>query len=172
MAIISASEYPAIRANIHYRLTAKLMPDTMIALPTFAPEAELDLLALLPDAESFTGTKLSRAKNVVIYWTAARLIPSVPQVTSHSFLGDRQAFQTVDWEKHVEYLLGRADDNLGELDVFVNTIEIFRLQGGYRQMLNVERIYSDVYPKFPPFYHYKNYHQLERSDFNVGKRDI
>ena len=172
MAIISASEYPAIRANIHYQLTAKLLPDNMIALPTFAPEAELDLLALLPDAESFTGTKLSRAKNVVIYWTAARLVPSVPQVTSHSFLGDRQAFQMVDWEKHIEYLLEKADENLSHLDVFVNTIEIFKLQGGYRQMLNVERIYSEVYPKFPPFYHYKNLNELERSDFTVGKQSL
>lgn len=168
MAIITTTDYPAVRANIHYQLNDRLLPDSMIALSTFAPEAELDLLALLPDAEDFTGTKLSRAKNVVIYWTAARFVPSVPQVIAHSFLGDRQTFQTVDWEQHIEYLLGRADNNLAELDIFVNTIQVFKLQGGYREMLNVERVYNDYYPSFPPFYHKKNIYELEREAFRIG----
>lgn len=168
MAIISVVEYPAVRAAVHYRLTSKRLPDDFIALPIFAPEAELDLLALLPNAETFTGTRLSRAKNVVIYWTAARLVPSIPQVTSHSFLGDRQSFQTIDWQDHIDYLLGKADENLGELGIFVNTIEVFKLQGGYREMLNVERVYNDYYPSFPPFYHKKNIYELERDDFRVS----
>ena len=169
MAIIGTAEYPAVRAAIHYRLKPKDLPDDMIALPIFAPEAELDLLALLPGAESFTDTKLSRAKNVVIYWTAARLVPSVPQVTAQSFLGDREQFQTIDWEKHIEYLLKKADQNLGELDIFVNTIRVFQLQGGYRELLNAERVYDGVYPKFPPFYHYKNIAELDRNAFAINR---
>lgn len=168
MAIVTTTEYPAVRAAIHYRLKAKDLPDATIGLPIFVPESELDLLALLPDAESFTGTKLSRAKNVVIYWTAARLIPSVPQVTAQSFLGDREQFQTIDWEKHIEYLLRRADQNLAELDIFVNTIQVFQLQGGYREILNAERVYDGYYPKFPPFYHYKNISELDRNALVVG----
>ena len=160
MALITTAEYPSVRFAIDFRLNSIVMPDDIIAQPIFVVEAELDVLAILPQAASFTGTSLTRVKNAVIYLTAIKMIPSVPQLIDQSIFGDREKYELIDWEKKIDNLLDRFDENINRVGVYRNLPRVFSMDGGYKLDLKREYIYVKGDRPFPP---YRDYPTLDRT---------
>lgn len=82
MTILTALDYPQIRAVLDVSLTSTQLPDDTIGMDIFVGRAEADVLALDPDAETRTGADLQHIKNAAIYFTAALLCPTVVRITS------------------------------------------------------------------------------------------
>ena len=151
MALIGTAEYPSVRFAIDIRLTTVSLPDDVIDQPIFAPEANLDILEIIPDAESFTGNKLTRVKNATIYLTALKILPSVPHLIDQSILGDRDKWRVIDLEDQEEKLLDRFDENINRVGVYRNLPHVFCLDGGYKLDLKREYIYAQGDRAFPPY---------------------
>ena len=160
MALIGTAEYPSVRFAIDLRLTAISLPDEVIAQPIFAPEAILDILEILPEAESFTGKNLTRVKNATIYLTALKILPSVARLIEQSILGDRDKWRVIDLEDQEEKLLDRFDENINRVGVYRNLPHVFCLDGGYKLDLRREYVYAQGDRAFPP---YRDEHTFDRT---------
>lgn len=80
MALLSPTDYPAIRAAIDLSLTATELPDATIALDLYSGAAERWVLARDPDAASRTGTDALRVKEAAVLACAALLLPAIPAI--------------------------------------------------------------------------------------------
>lgn len=82
MAILTALDYPAIRAALDVGLNATQLPDATIAQSIFLGAAEDELLRKVPGAATMTGDDLARVKRALVWLTAAYLAHSVVRLTS------------------------------------------------------------------------------------------
>lgn len=112
MTLLTSADYPAIRAALDTSLDATLLPDAIIALPTFLGAAELEVAQRDPAAGTRTGDDLARVKLAVVYLCAANLAPSVPRLTSSDAGDSRFTLAVADWEALAQILRGRADEQL------------------------------------------------------------
>jgi hypothetical protein len=118
-ALLTTTEYPAIRAAIDTSLDTDVLPDSIIALDIYAPSAQRDVLALDATAEDRTGDELQHAKNAAIYFCAARLIGALPQISRETgFDGSGYQRQAVDTAARAAELRGRAS---AELDAYLES---------------------------------------------------
>lgn len=85
MALLSAAEYPAIRAAIDIALDSTTLPDSIIALDMYVGAGQRDVLLIDPLAESRTGNDLLHATTAAILFTAARLVGALPQIVKETF---------------------------------------------------------------------------------------
>jgi hypothetical protein len=83
--LLTSANYPAIRAAIDITLDTTSLPDAIIALDTFIGAGMRDVLLLDPLAESRAGTDLQHAQTAAILFTAARLVPALPQIVKEAF---------------------------------------------------------------------------------------
>lgn len=104
MAILSSSDYDAIRAAIDVTLTSDMLPDSVIALDIYSGAGEQDVLDLDSTAESATGSDATHVKNAAVYFTAARLAPAVPAIVSQQREDQQYRRQEVDWDARVDEL--------------------------------------------------------------------
>ncbi len=124
MALLSASNYPDIRAAIDTSLDSTTLPDATIALAVYVGSAELWVKERDPSAESRTGDDLQHAKNAAMYMTAALLVPAVPQLTAERYLDEGYEYtrQKIDWDKLAAELRSRAEAELAAyLDASTDT---------------------------------------------------
>jgi hypothetical protein len=117
MAILTSTEYPAIRAAIDITLTTDDLPDSIIALPIYAAAADQDVLARDPLAESRTGAALQHVKNAATYFCAARLILALPQFTQEREGEQQYTRQSVNVADRAAELRGLA---AAELDAVLD----------------------------------------------------
>lgn len=89
MALLTAAEYPAIRAAIDVSLDAVALPDAMIALSIYAPAAEAEVLRQDPAAESRTGDALRRSRDAAVFYAAERLVLRLPQIIREQVSADQ-----------------------------------------------------------------------------------
>jgi len=82
VAILSSTDYPAIRAAIDTELDSSTLSDSVIALNIYSGAADQDVYARDPDADTRTGEDGNRIKRAAVYFCAARLCPVVVRVTS------------------------------------------------------------------------------------------
>ena len=124
MALLTAAEYPSIRAALDVGLDAVALPDSIIELPIYGGSAELEILRRDPDAYERTGLNKRRVMNAIIYLTAAYLAPAIPKITSET-LGDYSyGRQVVDWTKLAIEMRSRADQELSAVTQGSGTIAI------------------------------------------------
>lgn len=112
MSLLTASEYPAIRAAIDVSLDATLLPDSVIALPIYAGAADTDVQSRDPLWASRTGTALQRLVNAAIYLAAASLCPAIPQIIQEQTTEHTYQRRSVDWTALAGELRGRAEAEL------------------------------------------------------------
>lgn len=117
MAILTSSDYPAIRAALDVGLNAQQLPDATIALDTFVGAAEAELLRRVPMAAGKTGDDLKRVKRALVWLTAALLAHSVVRITSMSIQTRDLSYsrQTFDPDEKAAELRGRAEAEIAML---------------------------------------------------------
>lgn len=82
MSILSAADYPAIRAALDTSLDTSALPDQTIALDIYQGAAEREVKERDPDWAARTGTDALRLRAAAVFLTAARLTSAVIRVTS------------------------------------------------------------------------------------------
>lgn len=117
MTILSASDYPAIRAALDVGLNEAQLPDATIGQDIFLGAAEAELLLRVPDAASKTGDDMSRVVRALVWLTAALLAHSVVRVTSLSVQTRDLSYsrQTFDPDAKAAELRSRADVEIAAL---------------------------------------------------------
>jgi len=111
MALLSAADYPAIRAAIDVSLTARVLPDTIIGLPIYVDAAEAEILLRDPLAESRTGAALQHVTNAAVLLAAALLAAAMPAYTAETF-SDYSYQRKIDWAARAAELRQRAEAEL------------------------------------------------------------
>lgn len=111
MALLSAADYPAIRAAIDVSLTARVLPDTIIGLPIYVDAAEAEILLRDPLAESRTGAALQHVTNAAVLLAAALLAAAMPAYTAETF-SDYSYQRKTDWATRAAELRKRAEAEL------------------------------------------------------------
>lgn len=111
MALLSAADYPAIRAAIDVSLTARVLPDSVIGLPIYVDAAEAEILTRDPLAESRTGAALQHVTNAAVLLTAALLAPALPGYTAEDF-SEYSYQRKTDWATRAAELRKRAEAEL------------------------------------------------------------
>ncbi len=138
MAILSAADYPAIRAALDVSLNAQLLPDATIGQDIFVGAAEAELLRRVPDAASRTGDDLKRVKRALVWLTAALLAPSVVRITSLSVQTRDLSYsrQTFDPDEKAAELRSRAESEIAMLltpgEATPSLPTVFTVAAGYR----------------------------------------
>lgn len=138
MAILSAADYPAIRAALDVSLNAQQLPDATIGQDIFVGAAEAELLRRVPDAASKTGDDLRRVKRALVWLTAALLAPSVVRITSLSVQTRDLSYsrQTFDPDEKAAELRSRAESEIAMLltpgEATPSLPTVFTVAAGYR----------------------------------------
>lgn len=114
MAIIDPGDYAAIRASIDVTLDKSSLPDDTIGLSIYSEAADQDVISRVADAESKTGDDAKKIKRAAIFFCAARLIPSVIQLTTINIQVRDASFSrpAFDPEKRKDELIEMAEDEL------------------------------------------------------------
>ncbi len=114
MAILSSSDYPAIREALDVGLTLQQLPDATIGRDIFLGAAEAELLKRVPTAASMTGEDLLRVKRALVWLTAANLAHSVVRITSLSIQVRDMSYsrQTFDPDEKAAELRRRAESEI------------------------------------------------------------
>jgi hypothetical protein len=126
-----------IRAALDLTLDENALPNETIQMPIYGPSGELDTLAADPNAATYAldSAQWQRAVNAVVYFTAARLAPRLPQILRER-LGDYE-YQRQAWDgaaKAAE-LRGLAQEEIAaniESDGEVEPLTGFWLASGCR----------------------------------------
>jgi hypothetical protein len=112
--LLSAFSFDQVRAAIDLALDASALPDETIALPLFVDRAEADIVA--QDASALTylpaDSRYDRVQRAHIYFTAAYIVPSLPNITQEQVGSDRYTRKEWDAEKQVARLRGLANAEL------------------------------------------------------------
>jgi len=112
MALLTISDYPAVRAALDISLTSAALPDAIIELDLYAGAATRAIRARDPIAESRTGDDLARVQLAAVLWCAALLVPALPQIASETHGDDTYRRQTSDPLVFATELRGRAEAEL------------------------------------------------------------
>lgn len=114
MAILTTSDFDAIRKVIDHDLTATDLPNEVIGLDVYLGAAEREVIDRHRDAESETGDDLKRVQAAAIYLTAARIAPGIVRKTTISIQARDSSFSrpAFDGIKRAAELRGLADTEL------------------------------------------------------------
>ena len=114
MTILTANDYPAVRAALDVGLNEAQLTDATIGQDIFVGAAEAELVRRVPTAASMTGENLQRVKRALVWMTAALLAHSVVRVTSLSIQTRDLSYsrQTFDPDEKAAELRGRAESEI------------------------------------------------------------
>ena len=112
MALLSSSDYPAIRALIDTALTAEELPDAAIGYDQIVGYADRLVKSYVPTAESLTGDNLLRAKLAARLIAAAQLAAGSPEIKDMKIGPYSETRQERDWTSLSKSLLLRADKEI------------------------------------------------------------
>lgn len=84
MAILTPDDFPEIRAVIDADLAESDLPDSTINMDIYRGRADSRVIALVPTAESMTGTNATHVRRAAIFFCASYLVPAVVRLTSVS----------------------------------------------------------------------------------------
>lgn len=124
MAILTALDYPAIRAALDVNITEQTLPDSVIAEDIFLGAAEAEVVRRVPDAETLIGENLARVKRAAIWLTAAYLAHSVVRITSMNIQTRDMSYsrQTFNPDEKAAELRQRAEREFAMLLVVVPVV--------------------------------------------------
>lgn len=128
MDMLRIADYPSVRAAIDLDYDSETIPDGIIALPIFKGVAESAVLARDPLAFQridpgnptyYDSTKAQHIRNAVVFFTAALLVPAIPQLVKET-MGTHYAYQLAprDQLALANSLNGKGD---AELDQIIDT---------------------------------------------------
>jgi hypothetical protein len=117
VALLSSSDYGAIRAAIDIALDSTTLPDAIIALDLYVGAGQRDVLSLDPLAESRSGTDVQHAKTAAILFTAARIVGALPQIVREKELEYEYQRAAVDAIKRAAELRALAE---AEIDAYLD----------------------------------------------------
>jgi hypothetical protein len=116
VALLTAAEYPSVRAAIDLSLDSESLPDATIALPIYLDAADLAIKARDPLWATRTGDALTLLTNACVYLTAALIAPAMARLLGETYAdGYRYQLAAVDWDARAAALRGRAEDSLNAL---------------------------------------------------------
>lgn len=113
--LLSAADWPAVRAALDVTLDSSALPDATIALDIFSGEAMREVEARVTDATTLTGDDALDVTAAAVYLTAANLAPSMPSLTRAS--GQYLDWQRkgMDWNQRAAELRARAEEKIADL---------------------------------------------------------
>lgn len=117
MPLLTAADYPAIRAMIEIGLDATTLPDAIIALDAYIGAGMRDVLAIDPTAETQPEPNLQHAKTAAILFTAARLVGALVQVIKETRADHSYERNRVDASARAAELRAQAG---AELDAYLD----------------------------------------------------
>lgn len=112
MAILSSSDYPAIRQALDITFDENYLPDATIALPIYLGAAESEIVRRDPQAASRTGAAGIHIKNAVILLTASYLAPAIQSMHAETFGTYTYTHDTTNWQEKAEQLAARSEQEL------------------------------------------------------------
>lgn len=115
MALLSSSDYPAIRALVDTTLTVGELPDAVIGYDQVIGNADRLVKSVIPGAESLTGDSLLRAKLAARLLAASELAAAAPQMTDVRIGPYTEGRQDIDWRRRSRELRLQADRELQQL---------------------------------------------------------
>jgi hypothetical protein len=140
--LMTYREYDAVRAAIDMSLivsigSPQVLPDAVIALPTYHGAAEAYVKARDPEYATRTAAETVYLRNAVIFLTASYLVPSIPFLLREDF-GDYNYSRFLDKgfvERHQAFLRSRAESQISlvtEIDSLGSFPTAFDVASGYR----------------------------------------
>ena len=145
MDILTSADLATIRNKIDYRLTAVDLPDALIQ--GYVDEAEIEVIALLPNHDQLDTEQTNRLKLAVIYWAAYLLAHAVPILIQDGVTPNfEKRFDPIAHEKRIEWLMDTRDKHLAYLDVHESQPVVFELDEGYKDKLRRAEYWSGKYP--------------------------
>jgi len=115
LGLLDTSHYGAIRALVRTDLDEVELPDETIALPPFAPAADLSVQSEDPAWDTRDGEALVHLQTAASYRAAALLLRSLPQVTRRGVADKVTLWQPYDAEKRAQLLESRATGEIAEV---------------------------------------------------------
>jgi len=116
LALLTTSDYPAVRAALDTSLDDGDLPDGIIGLSIYQGRAEAFVLRRDPLAQTRTGADAQHVKNAAIFLTAGYLAPALPAVISDDYGDHRMQRKPMDWIARGQLLTQRGE---AELDVLL-----------------------------------------------------
>jgi len=111
------NRYNDVRSVIGLDITSAILPDDVLALPTFEGEAERFIEKYLTSDQYENPDYTSQVDTAAVYYLASLAAPTIPEVSSERIAGGSITYKNVDRMKQAEILKSRAVDILGEIDV-------------------------------------------------------
>ena len=137
-ALVTADECADVRAAIDVTLPATALPDTTILLAVFADKAARDITARVTNGEDIvdagSGDDFETMRLAAIYYTAALIMPALPQLISESVGQGDFAYRmaVVDPLKRQAQLFGLASTEVATLNGSTGMPTFFTLAPGGR----------------------------------------
>lgn len=140
MTLLTATAYPMVRAALGPGVRSGDVPDDVIGLDLYAGLAERDVLAVVPEADTFEVDSDNRLYAVVAAanFCAARLCPAMPRITSLKAGPVSIGQQAIDYARLAAELRQRAFAELAKITTVVpqvpdpTVVTHFTLAGGSR----------------------------------------
>jgi hypothetical protein len=106
---ITSQDYPAIRSALDLSIDTEVIPDSVIEQATNLAAAEQEIKERDPSWQTRPAVGQSHLKNAAVYLVAARIAPSIPDITREK-RGQNQEYQreAVDWLARAAWLKGEA----------------------------------------------------------------
>lgn len=93
--LLSAADYPEVRAAVDVALSDKRAPDAVLGLSIYVPAGCADVLTRDPLAEARTGPAAEAIHRAAVYFSAARLALGLREISSETFGDVRVDLDTV-----------------------------------------------------------------------------
>lgn len=108
MTLLTAADYPTVRAALDTSLDATALPDGVIGMTIYQGRAEALVMARDPQWATRSGDALEWLRRAAIAYTAAFLAPAVPTLASE-YLGDyRYVRNQASWDERAKRLLAEG----------------------------------------------------------------
>jgi hypothetical protein len=112
---LASTAYPSIRAALDVSLDSTVLPDATIGLAIFQGAAEADVERQDPQWATRTGADATAIQNAAIYYTAARIAPSIPNITGEAIGDSSYRREAVDWTARAAWLRSQGDAALASI---------------------------------------------------------
>lgn len=107
--LISQLDCPGVRAALDVSYTEEMIPDDIILLDVFAGSASREVEGRDPLIATRTPDELARLRTATMFYTAASMVLSLPQIISENIGGYHYQAKSVDPLIKIADLRGRGD---------------------------------------------------------------
>ena len=114
--LLTVQTYPMIRAALGVLVDSNLLPDSIIQMDLYAGRAQTWVESRDPSWATRTGADRQHLVNAAVLRCAGLLAPTMPALSSESFLGEyKYDANPVDWDARGQALLAEAENEVQEV---------------------------------------------------------